>query len=176
MDRPSPRLHLLPRTPFPQLLFQPVKLTCRFLWSRMREIWIFFLPIVPGWMERPWPWGGRKRGQSGLMESETRHPASLLSSACPLPSTERGDNGEIKAGQVTPQPPPSTSPGCSRCSVNTFGPIPHEEKANQAKDWGTAPPLPLKRNKLVIVGPQGSLTSLAPLCVSCTAPCCREIK
>lgn len=70
----------------------------------------FFPPHCPSWMERPWPWQGRKRGQSGLMESETRHPASLLSSACPLPSTEGEDNGEIKAGQVTPTTPTLNQP------------------------------------------------------------------
>lgn len=50
---------------FPPAALPPRELTCRFLWSRMREIWIFFLPIVPGWVMRPWPWGEGKEDRVG---------------------------------------------------------------------------------------------------------------
>lgn len=130
MARPLPRLCLLPGMPSPTTV-PPSELTCRFLWSRMREIWIFFLPIVPGWAEQSLSRGEGKEDGVGGWRAE--------------PGT-------------APRPPLATSPGCGRCLMNTFRNIPHE-KAEQGKrppSFGDLLPQHVKNDLLVIVVPWGA--------------------
>lgn len=111
---------------------------------------------------------GRKEKKEWWVERGAK--SSSLGPVLCLPLHWRGGDGEV-------------SPGSSEWSVNAFGPIPHEERADQGpKIKCRCPCQCLKQNTLVTVRPWGRLASLDPpvcavgITLLCTAQRCREIK